>query len=80
MSDLDWLIDQFIYSCESLFQKKVFIAEAHENFEKDQPLNTDQLQLDSWGFEEATNKIEYIHWILKLFIPINFLGGYLNDI
>jgi hypothetical protein len=33
-----------------------------------------------WKVDKATNLIEYVHWLLKLLIPINFLGGYLFDI
>jgi len=60
-----------------LFSKEVEFGENNDG------INTpteNQKDINKWGLTEAINKVEYIHWLLKLLIPVNFLGGYLIDI
>lgn len=69
MKDLEWIISEFNTKVAEIQTKKVKSADS-------------QLREGGkyWEMLEATNKVEYLHWLLKLLIPVNFLGGYLNEI
>ena len=78
MSDLDWILQQFDDQCTLLFSRKV---DQNSFSEEANGPEIEQLDVEErWSFEHATNLVESIHWMLKLMIPVNFLGGYLSEI